>query len=319
MSHNIEMIDGIAQMAYAGEVPWHGLGIEVPADVSATQMMVAAGLDWDVEKVDAYIEWNGSRTYTGQQALVRATDGKILTNVGPNWEPCQNAEAFEFFHDFVEEGDMEMHTAGSLREGQIVWALAKVKESFELFKGDRVDSYLLFSNPHQYGKSIDVMFTPIRVVCNNTLSFALETKGRNANSVAWNHRTKFDAEKVKEALGIAHLKMDTYKETASFLGSKKATKEKVLDYFKEVFPVTSSKSEKELSRNARIALDILETQPGHDFAAGTWWQPFNAVTFMVDHVVGNNDENRLNSAWFGGGRSRKTEALKKAVEYAEAA
>ena len=49
-------------------------------------------------------------------------------------------------------GDMEMHTAGSLQDGQIVWALAKVKDSFELFKGDTVESYLLFSNPHKYGE-----------------------------------------------------------------------------------------------------------------------------------------------------------------------
>lgn len=319
MSHNIEMINGVAQMAYAGETPWHGLGNRVEPNLSAAEMMVAAGVDWEVVKSDAYIAWEGKRVYTGQQALVRATDGKILTNVGPGWEPVQNAEAFEFFHDFVEEGDMEMHTAGSLRDGQIVWALAKVKESFELFKGDLVESYLLFSNPHQYGKSIDVIFTPTRVVCNNTLNLALETKGQNANSVAWNHRTKFDAAKVKEALGIASLKLGTYKETAQFLGSKKASKEAVANYFKEIFPVTSAKSEKEISRNAQIALDILETQPGHEYAAGTWWQPFNAITFMVDHVVGNNEENRLNSAWFGGGRARKTEALKKAVEYAEAA
>lgn len=317
MSHNIEIIDGTAQMAWAGDVPWHGLGTKVDPDLSAAEMMVAAGLDWDVVKSDAYIAWEGKRVYTGQQALVRASDGKILTNVGPDWEPCQNSEAFEFFHDFVEAGHMEMHTAGSLRDGQMIWALAKIKDEFELFKGDRVEAYLLFSNPHLYGKSIDVVFTPTRVVCNNTLSFALQSKGQNA--VSWNHRKKFDAEEVKKALGIASIQLSTYKETAAFLGSKKADKEKVVEYFKEVFPVTSSKSEKELSRNASIALDILDTQPGAEFAQGSWWQPLNAVTFMVDHVVGNNEENRLNSAWFGGGRSRKTEALKKAVEYAEAA
>lgn len=319
MSHNIEIIDGVAQMAWAGETPWHGLGQEVPADLSAAEMMAAAGVDWEVVKSDAYIAWEGKRVYTGQQALVRATDGKILTNVGPGWEPVQNSEAFEFFHDFVEEGDMEMHTAGSLRDGQIVWALAKVKESFELFKGDRVDSYLLFSNPHQYGKSIDVAFTPIRVVCNNTLTFALETKGQNAQAVTWSHRTKFDADKVKEALGIASLKLGTYKETAEFLGSKKASKEEVANYFKEIFPVTSKGSEKEMSRNASIAMDILETQPGHEHAEGTWWQPFNAVTFMTDHVLGRNDESRLANAWFGGMKNRKVDALKKAVDYAQAA
>jgi len=318
MSHNIEMIDGVAQMAYAGDVPWHGLGKSVPADLTAVQMMEAAGLDWETEQVDAFVEYDGKKIFTGQQALIRKDRGTILTNVGPNWEDCQNLEAFTFFHDFVMEGDMEMNTAGSLRDGQIVWALAKIKESFELFKGDQIDSYLLFSNPHQYGKSIDVMFTPIRVVCNNTLSFALETKGAQAQSVTWSHRTAFDANKVKETLGIASLKLGTYKETAAFLGSKKAKQEDIVEYFKEAFPVTSSTSEKEISRNAQIALDILHTQPGHEFAEGTWWQPFNAITFMTDHVLGRNEESRLANSWFGGNRNKKTGALKRAVEYAEA-
>ena len=71
---------------------------------------------------------------TGQKSLVRESDGRILTNVGADWNPCQNETAFEFFTEFVMNGDMEMHTAGSLRDGQMVWALAKVKElSFAKF------------------------------------------------------------------------------------------------------------------------------------------------------------------------------------------
>jgi len=164
MAHNVET------MAYAGEVPWHGLGVQVSNDLTPNQMMEKAGLDWSVIECPSYIEHDGKKIETGQRALVRSTDGRILTNVGPVWNPVQNEDAFNFFSEYVLAGDMEMHTAGSLRNGQIVWALAKVKESFDLFGGDQVDSYLLFSNPHRYGHSIDVRFTPIRVVCNNTLS-----------------------------------------------------------------------------------------------------------------------------------------------------
>lgn len=76
-----------------------------------------------------------------------------------------------------------MHTAGSLKGGQQVWALAKIKESFDVFGDDTVESYLLFSNPHQYGKSINVRFTPVRVVCNNTLTMSLESKADRAVAV----------------------------------------------------------------------------------------------------------------------------------------
>jgi len=105
--------------------------------------------------------------------LFRSSDGKILSVVSGDWNPVQNHEAFEFFNDFVMAGDMKMHTAGSLREGKNVWALAKVNDDFEILGGDKVEPYLLFSNPHEYGKCIDVRFTAIRVVCNNTLTLAL--------------------------------------------------------------------------------------------------------------------------------------------------
>jgi len=195
MAHLVET------MAYAGEVPWHGLGVPVSNDLTPSQMMQKAGLDWKVRELESFVEFDGKRVPTGQKSLIRETDGRILTNVGENWNPVQNETAFEFFSEYVMAGDMEMHTAGSLKDGQMVWALAKVKESFELFKGDQVDSYLLFSNPHQYGKSIDVRFTPIRVVCNNTLTYSLESKAER--SIRVGHRVAFDASFVKEQLGLA--------------------------------------------------------------------------------------------------------------------
>lgn len=210
MAHLVET------MAYAGEVPWHGLGTPVSNDLTPAQMQQKAGLDWNVREVESYIEFDGRKMPTGQKSLVRETDGRILTNVGENWNPVQNSDAFEFFSEYVLAGDMEMHTAGSLKDGQMVWALAKVKDSFDLFKGDQVDSYLLFSNPHQYGKSIDIRFTPIRVVCNNTLTFSLDQK--TERSVRVGHRAQFDAATVKEQLGIATKKLNTYKEMAQFMG-----------------------------------------------------------------------------------------------------
>ena len=140
------MVAAVETMAYAGEVPWHGLGVPVSNDLTPAQMMQKAGLDWTVNEVESYVRWEGKELPTGLKSLVRSSDGKILTNVGENWNPCQNETAFEFFHEYVMAGDMEMNTAGSLRGGQMVWALAKVKDSFELFGGDQIDSYLLFSN-----------------------------------------------------------------------------------------------------------------------------------------------------------------------------
>lgn len=316
MSHDLEIINGQAQMAYVGETPWHGLGVRLEEGVTPLQMQQAAGLDWDVEKINTTYMYKGDVLPTGRQALVRSSDGKILSEVGKNWNPVQNSEAFQFFDDFCKEGKMQMHTAGSLKDGQIVWALAKLSSDFELFNGDKVEGYLLFSNPHQFGKCVDVRFSPIRVVCNNTLTLAINSK--SSSFVKMDHRNLFNPEAVKETLGIAGQQMDEYKQTAEFLGSKAISDESVKRFLSEVLG-GSKKEGKELSRSAQLAYDVLETQPGAEFARGTWWSALNAVTYVTDHQLGRNNDSRLQSVWFGSGRVRKIEAVKKAVEYAEAA
>ena len=219
-------------------------------------------------------------------------------------------------------GDMEMHTAGSLKEGRNVFALAKVKESFSILGDDQIDSYLLFSNPHEYGKSLDVRFTPIRVVCNNTLTFSLQSASNN--SIKLNHRSKFDADMVKQQMGLASEKFAVYKDMATHLSSKRFSVDSLINYYNEVFPHTYSKGKEvraleDLTNNAKEAMEVLYTQPGAQYGEGTWWQALNSVTYLTDHKMGRNAESRMQSAWFGQNCARKVKAVNKAVEYASAA
>jgi len=319
MAHELEIVNGQAQMAYVGELPWHGLGTKVEADLTPDQFQKVAGLDWTVTK-EKLMTPSGT-VVKNKEALVRSSDGSILDVVGTGWNPVQNSEAFEFFHEYVMAGDMEMHTAGSLKDGQIVWALAKTKESFELFKGDVTENYFLFSNPHQFGKAINIRMTPIRVVCNNTLTLSLS---QNADQmVTVNHRKAFDADEVKQQMGIAREKMEQYKSMAEFLGGKRYTSDNVIQYFNEVFGVPAKEKVDNVvpftSRNAKIAFENLDTQPGANFAQGSWWTAFNSVTHMTDHLQGRSNDGRLVSSWYGRNRKVKLNALDKAIEYAEAA
>jgi len=310
MSHQVET------MAYAGEVPWHGLGTKVPADLTPEQMLQAAGLDWEVNKVD--LTYGDGLIVPGKKGLVRSSDGAYLDTIGDDWNPLQNSEAFEFFNDFVMAGDMEMNTAGSLEDGRRTWALAKIKDAvFEIVKDDITECYLLFSNPHKYGMSITVMMTPIRVVCNNTITMALN--GASEHMVKINHRSEFDADAVKETLGVAKDKLDTYKEAAQFLSTKNYTKDSIVEYFNEVFPFTANKRDNDMSRNTKLAMEVLDTQPGAEYGRGTFWQAFNTVTYLTDHELGRSNDTRLTSAWFGANRKKKIVALEKAIEFAEAA
>src|SRR6056300_261028 len=108
MSHEVEMVNGVAQMAYAGETPWHGLGTKVAPDLSPNQIMEKAGLDWEVRKES--MTTHSGAYITGKKALVRSADNKVLDVIGDNWNPVQNKEAFEFFSEYCLAGDMEMHT-----------------------------------------------------------------------------------------------------------------------------------------------------------------------------------------------------------------
>ena len=336
MSHELEMVNGKAQMAYVGEVPWHGLGTQVDPDLSPQEMLEVAGLNWRVEKHDVYYknENNSFERAPSKQALVRSSDGQYLDIVSDNWVPVQNEDAFNFFDEYVKAGGMEMHTAGSLKDGKIIWALAKVSESFALFGGkDQVDSYLLLSNPHQFGRGVDVRFTPIRVVCNNTLSLSLE--GKASLGISLNHRSEFDVERVKEALNEAHQKLESYREMSEFLASKRYNQDDLFAYFTRVFPKTGvgsknspsfhelmeslKKNDTNVSRNAKNAMELIHTQPGSQYGEGTWWSAYNTVTYMTNHQMGHNPDTRMQSVWYGQNKDRNINALATALEYAEAA
>ena len=317
MSHEVET------MAYAGAVPWHGLGEKVSNDLSPMQMMQKAGVDWKVTKVPTYADFAGDIIKTGTEALIRESDRSVLAPmVGENWEPIQNDEAFNFFNEFCLAGDMEMHTAGSLKDGKIVFVLAKIKESFDVLGKDQVDNFMLFSNPHIYGKSANIRMTPVRVVCQNTLNMSMGME--SVNEAVINHRRAFNPDAAKETLGLAHEKFMQYKESANFLASKRYTQDNLVTFLNTVFPAANTKRKvvtevKDLSTTAKKTLEVMDTQPGAELFPGTFWNALNAVTFMTDHQLGRTADARMTSAWFGVNQNRKLKAVNTALEMAEVA
>jgi phage/plasmid-like protein (TIGR03299 family) len=317
----------VETMAYAGDIPWHGLGVKIPDNLNPEEILKYAGLDWRVKVTPLYYKNDkGELCDAGDKALLRESDGYRLDNVSGDWHPLQNEDAFSIFEDVVKAGDMEMHTAGSLDHGRIVWALAKIKQGFTVGKKDRVDSYLLLTNPHKYGKTIDGCYTGIRVVCNNTLRAAYAGATFDLRK---HHRKAFNVEEAKALLGVSTKSMERYKEAAQFLATKRYDNRALGEYFINVFPSTAkngngadndnSKKVVTLSKPAVQAIGLVESQPGAELARGTWWNAFNAVTYLTDHTLGNSPDTRLKSAWYGPNRDRKAKALDLAVDYAQAA
>jgi len=335
-------------MAYAGEVPWHGLGVKVEDNLTPDEMLVAAGLDWTVSKRHLFTHSEPSVDNSKEvipvndyYVLVRDSDNKTFGPCGPKFVPSQNADAFKFFEKFTSVGDMSMDTAGALKGGEQVWGLAKINDGFTLPGDDRVLGYLLVSVSHKWGKANEIRFTPIRVVCNNTLTYALADKTRPSFKMP--HLTALDADVFKsaeEALGIAGDRMKDFKESAEFLSSKNYTSQNVVSYISELFQPELLEQQKnieqmsdikaiatrqsmvdEFKRVPAMVHQALEEQPGANLKSskGTWWGAANAVTFIVDHKWGHDRDAALHNAWFGGRASLKQKAISKALEYAKAA
>lgn len=328
MSHNVET------MAYANEVPWHGLGVQVSDNLTPAEMLGAAGLDWKVDRKALWID--GHENPVGSHfALVRDLDDKVLGICGQDYQPTQNAEVFDFFDKFCKAGDMKMETAGSLSGGKRVWGLAKINGGFMLGGKDEVEGYILLDNPHIWGRSLQILFTPIRVVCNNTLTAALRNNTNQENTFRMSHDRAFDDEikqQAAEKVGLAMKALDVFKDKAEFLAKKRAKDQQVLEFFSKLVNPDLYKAALDLSEDGTVSradlgrtvnrlFDLVATQPGADLktSQGTWWGAFNAVTYYYDHVAGTDQDKRLTSAWFGSAATRKRQALDLAVEFAEAA
>ena len=342
------MSAAVETMAYAGETPWHGLGVLVEDDLTPQEMLIAAGLDWTVSKrhlfTHAEPDVSASNDLIAVEdyfVLVRDSDNKTFGPCGPRFIPSQNTDAFRFFKKFTDAGHMKMETAGSLKGGEQVWGLANVSKDFTLPGDDRVLGYLLVNISHKWGRSNEIRFTPIRVVCNNTLMMALADKTNGAFKMphlrALDHEV-FSAAEV--ALGLASDRMAEFKESAEFLASKKFTENSVVTYIADLFQpellIAQKEIEKmsevkaiatrqsmldEFKRTPSLVYQAIEEQPGANLKSskGTWWGAMNAVTFVVDHKWGHNRDASLHNAWFGTRASLKQKAVNKAIEYAKAA
>lgn len=316
MSHQVET------MAYAGEVPWHGLGVPVADSLTPEEMLVAAGLDWTVSKRDIfYLDNQGEFQDTKDfSIIVRDSDETVLSPCGRNYVPTQNRQVFEFFDKFVKAGNMTMGTAGSLNNGRQVWGLANIKKGFTLPGGDEVQGHLLISHPHQWGKSLTVMFTPVRVVCNNTLTMAL---GQAGDRFRMTHVREFDFEVQEEAmraLGMASEQLNQFEQAATLLTKVQYDEKQLNEYISRLFqPKVITEELEELSKVSTEVHRCIHTQPGAELSEGSWWSALNAVTYYVDHKAGRDRNSSLSSAWFGPRAATKRQALNLAMEYAEAA
>ena len=194
MAHLIET------MAYKGQTPWHGLGNPLTHKQPLEVWLRESGMDWDIQSSPVhYLTAHSAEVYADAKVLFRSDTGNALSVVSNRYQEVQPREVLEFYRDLVDLGGFELETAGVLKGGKKLWALARTGEETLLKGGDLVKGYLLLATACDGSLATTAQFTSVRVVCNNTLALAT---GDNTGAIKVPHSTKFDADKVKQQLGI---------------------------------------------------------------------------------------------------------------------
>ena len=317
MAHLVET------MAYVGSTPWHGLGNQLtenqPLDVWAKE----AGMDWTIREApvrfiagnDAY---TGSiMTFPENKVLFRSDTNAPLSVVSQRYQVVQPREILEFYRDLTEVSGFELETAGVLKGGRKIWALAKTGQSVALKGNDVTNGYILLATACDGTLATTAQFTSIRVVCNNTLAVALANGNRGVVKVP--HNTSFDAQAVKKQLGISVSAWDEFMYGLKNLSERKVKPAEAQNYVWRVFNDGSNKSSTS-SSNERAMAKVMTLFDGSDqgsdlaSAKGTAFGLLNSITEFVDHERrALNPDNRLDSAWFGQGAAIKQKALDEAL------
>ena len=314
MAHEVET------MAYFGQLPWHGLGTALEeADLYDWQAASKkAGLDWSVDLVPLVTA--DTQAKVDHRAVRRTSDSKILGIVGPRFAVLQNQDAFSWFKPFLDSREAALHTAGSLRSGSRIWVLAKLnRDPLVIAAGDEVEKFILLSHGHDGSLAVRAGFTPIRVVCQNTLSMA---HGSDASKLIRAKHTKeilMNLANIREVMNLANQQFEASAEQYRRLARKSINQADLRQYVRRVLKVEDDQEAGSRLKNIMEEIvGLAEAGRGNNLPSirGTYWSAYNGVSEWLTYGRGCSEGNRLNSLWFGDSANLNRRALEVAIDMA---
>ena len=313
MAHLIETTNGKAEIAYAGQTPWHGLGQQLTADASIDVWRKEAGLDWDAKLAPIMFTCDGQNynEMPNQNVIYRSDTNAALGVVTDRYKVHQPAEVLDFFNTLVQSAGFTLEVAGAIKGGKRIWALANVNREAVVLQDDAVRGYLLLSTSFDGLTATVGQFTSIRVVCNNTLSAA--DRENALSKVNLTHGAKFDASIMRDKLGLIVGGFDGLMDNYRRLARQGVSSEYAKQFTNELFPAAYNQQTNTF-KESRGFKRVMELFDGAGMGAnnfgvyGTKWGLLNAVTQYIDHERGHNVDTRMNNAWFGNGDRMKTQA-----------
>lgn len=297
MAHELELnADGTANM-FSGEglTPWHGLGTVIDGLATSEEALKLAGLDWEVEKVQATKTWDGKTVnIPGRFSNTRVTDGKDLGIVSDDYKVFQNRESFHFLNNLTDtgSGDAVFSTAGSLFGGSRTFLTLKIGNTFTVAGNDAHDLYLMATNSHDGTQAFTVSVTPIRAVCNNTVTLGLKEA-----KTKWTIRHKMDlsgqAQNARDILKMSFAYEDAFQKMVEEMMDIEVTKDTMYKVTNKIVPA----SPRQHDLTVEEIMEIWENEPtvsmgDRDHNA---WEAFNALTYWTDHKEYRTPESKFNS------------------------
>ena len=302
MAHNINSKDGRDSMFYIGSegAPWHGLGTKVNQPLTAKEALVYANLDYTVKQYPLFAQINPTDKLKSEKmvANVRTDTNEILGIVGNRYSVLQNDEAFGFFDPLVGSDEAIYHTAGVLGKGEVVWIMAQLPEYIEGPDGNPITENVVLYNSHNGSKTLSAIFTPIRVVCENTLNMAISNT-KNKVTIRHSGDVKFKLEQAHKLLGLSLDYFKKIKPIFNKMHDVKVNENDVNRFSEMIFPKNEDSKNTTRVENLQANLkNSIYNSKGQDIDQTLYWLYNGGIAYLDNDKKYRNESTRLALAWF---------------------
>ena len=316
---------------------WHRLGVVIRKPISSKEAIKLAGLDWQIIKQPlCRVNENKANEYkaiSDYSAIVRQDTDQVFAIRHNSYQVFQNWQAFEWLNEFIESGDLIIDAAISLSEGRRIAITCKINTPpAEIVKDDLIECYLVFKNDHTGNGSLGFIITPVRVVCQNTLSLAVGRDNFEGDVRLDKSNFRFKhignlKEKVAEAKDLIDFQkrcfndgMEVYKEMAKY----NLPRYKFQEYLEEVFATELKQKQKYCLENnlpeptiwdLQVVKNVIDhyhlTCEEMPAIEGTLYSAVQAVSGAITH---SKHHQAVQSQLFGRGKSVMEKSLGQALK-----
>jgi len=344
MAANVESMGYASNFVrFDSSAPWHSEGCPITDEndlFDIEKFGEKAGILWGVHKeplvtvpqaqtiVDNAYSLNGIgdcpqvEENIDHWAVVRDTDKKVLGCVGPRYTPLQNREALDWFSPWLDSKLIALNTMGSLDGGKKVWVLGQIVDDsiIEIAPNDSIAKFVMLSNCHEGKNAVRVGLTPIRIVCQNTLTLSYNHSESKLIRVRHSSKVKENLDNLREIIDLVNRDFSATAEQYKLLANKDINQADLRKYVRLLIEgeKDSQKLWDDVSTRSQNIIMGIETKMDSPINPGkpSWWKAYNAITEYLNYDQGRNVSNRLNSLWFGPNGTLSKNALTLALDLA---